>query len=389
MTARLPVEGLAVTDETARLDDLSVPPAEPVARRPAKPKSARSGAKRASATSSASPRTSPSPSPAEPFTEPADAAAARPGPARRTEPLIELLPDASAERASALGPGRLGELLPVPLTEGDVARIAEHQRAHGLRFGQAAVALRLATQGDVDWALSQQYGYAWVREGEYAGSSELVQAHAPFGAAAEAFRDLRAHLMNQPELARRPLAVVSAQAGDGRSFVAANLAIALSQLGANTLLVDADLRRPRQHSLFGLQGRQGLAGLPGPAEARSLPGLADLLAGRGERQVVRKVPHLPGLHVLPAGAAPPNPLELLQHPNLGVLLGDVVAAFDFVIVDTPAAAAGADARVVATACGAALAVARKDHTPMAALHDLAGSLVRLRAHLAGVVFNPA
>lgn len=312
-----------------------------------------------------------------------------PGEPPRAEPLIELLAETGVERSSALGPARLGELLPVPLTEADADRIADYQRARGLRFGQAAVALRLASQADVDWALSQQYGYAWVREGEDAGSPELVQAHAPFDATAEAFRDLRAHLMNQPELARRALAVVSTRAGDGRSFVAANLAIAFSQLGANTLLVDADLRRPRQHALFGLQGKPGPSGVPGLPESSGLPGLADLLAGRGTRHMVRKVPHLPGLHVLPAGAPPPNPLELLQRPNLAVLLGDVVRAFDYVIVDTPAAAAGADARVVATACGAALAVARKDHTPMAALQDLADALLRLRAHLAGVVFNPA
>ena len=253
------------------------------------------------------------------------------------------------------------------------------------------MALRLTAQADVEWALSQQYGYAWVREGEHVGSSELVQAHAPFGATAEAFRDLRAYLMNQPELARRALAVVSTRSGDGRSFVAANLAIAFSQLGANTntLLVDADLRRPCQHALFGLQGKPGPSGVRGLPETSSLPGLADLLAGRATRHVVRKVPHLPGLHVLPAGAPPPNPLELLQRPHLAVLLGDVVRAFDYVIVDTPAAAAGADARVVAAACGAALAVARKDHTPMAALQVLADAVQHLRAHLAGVVFNPA
>ncbi|MCW5632886.1 MAG: polysaccharide biosynthesis tyrosine autokinase [Rubrivivax sp.] len=303
---------------------------------------------------------------------------------RLLEAFVEPLPaagDAAPEDTAAdgglrsrPGPARVGELLPVPLTEADVERIGEYQRAHAVRFGQAAVALALVSPADVAWALSQQAGYAWVREGESAAAPELVQARAPFGAAAEAFRDLRAHLASQGELAGKALAVVSTHAGDGRSFVAANLAVAFSQMGANTLIVDADLRRPRQHALFGLPSEGGLAGL---------------LGGRLARSSVRRVPQLPGLHLLPAGVPPPNPLELLQRPALASLLADLAGAFDVVIVDTPPAQGLADARVVAAACGAALAVARKDHTPMAALHDLAATLTRLRAHFAGVVFNPA
>lgn len=315
-----------------------------------------------------------------------------------TGPIAQLSVELSAELAAGpdhdgvpnstgmSGRARLGELLPVPLTQAEADRVGDHQRARGMRFGEVAVQLGLVSQADVDWALSRQYGFAWMRAGEAAALPELVQAREPFGAAAEAFRDLRAHLMNQPELAQRALAVVSAQAGDGRSFVAANLAIAFSQLGAKTLLIDADLRRPRQHLLFGLTGALGWSG---SADASGPSGLAGMLAGHAHGKVLRSVPQLPGLHLLPAGAPPPNPLELLQRPTLDALLGEVVRAFDFVIVDTPPVAQLADARVIAAACGAALAVARKDHTPMADLQDIAGSMAQLRAHFAGVVLNPA
>lgn len=298
--------------------------------------------------------------------------------------------DAAPNPAGVSGRSRLGELLPVPLTPDEADRVGDQQRARGMRFGEVAVELGLASQADVDWALSRQYGFAWMRAGEAAALPELVQAREPFGAAAEAFRDLRAHLMNQPELAQRALAVVSAQSGDGRSFVAANLAIAFSQLGAKTLLIDADLRRPRQHLLFGLTGALGwsgstdAAGASGPGPS----GLAGMLAGHTHGKVLRRVPQLPGLHLLPAGAPPPNPLELLQRPILDALLGEVVRAFDFVVVDTPPVAQLADARVIAAACGAALAVTRKDHSSMVELQDIAASMAQVRAHFAGVVLNP-
>jgi len=381
MTARLPIEGLG---EPVGAEP---PVAEPAAAL-AEPHAADPAADPAAATNL--PPVADEPALTSPPRKSAPARAKGGKRGRRTPVLVELVDPAAmlTDEASAggaagsseppdpesrPGPARLGELLPVPLVELDVERARRYQDQHGLLFGQAVVALSLASQADVDWALSQQYAYAWVRDGQSALDEGLVQAREPFGAVAETFRDLRAQLMAQPELAKRALAVVGVQPGDGRSFVAANLAIACSQAGARTLLVDADLRRPCQHALFGLPADDGLVGL---------------LAGRRPRSVVRRVPQLPGLHLLGAGFRPPNPLELLQRPALAALLAEVVGSFDIVIVDTPAAAGVADARVIAAACGAALAVARKDHTPAAALQDLAGALARLHTHLAGVVFNP-
>jgi Mrp family chromosome partitioning ATPase len=85
--------------------------------------------------------------------------------------------------------------------------------------------------------------------------------------------------------------------------------------------------------------------------------------------------------------APPNPLELLERPAFGLLLQELVGKFDHVLVDTPAAAHGADAAVVAQRCQAALVVARRNASRVGALQDLIGSLNDATVQLAGVVVN--
>jgi len=258
------------------------------------------------------------------------------------------------------------------LSEEQLEDILVHQREHRLRFGDSAVALQLASPDDVLWALSQQFDYAYASEGECARSPELVVSNDPFGAQAEAFRELRAQLVLDAGASHSALAVASPEAGEGKSFVAANLAITFSQLGGRTLLLDADLRAPRQAALFALAARGGLS---------------DILAGRMSIDVIHQIPGLPSLYVLPAGTLPPNPQELLQRPGFGVLMAKLLDRFDHVLVDTPAWARAADARVVAAHCGRALVVGRRSHTRLARMNTLIASLARSNVHLAGVVMN--
>ena len=151
------------------------------------------------------------------------------------------------------------------LSAEQVKRVVQYQGEHKLRFGEAAVALKLATQDDVLNALSQQFHYPYVPEGQRKLSPELAALHQPFSAQAEAFRSLRSEVMMRlwaDAEPRRALAVVSPDAGDGKSYLAANLAVTLAQLpGSRTLLVDADMRSPRQHAVFLLENRAGLSGL--------------------------------------------------------------------------------------------------------------------------------
>lgn len=254
--------------------------------------------------------------------------------------------------------------------------ILQHQRQHGMRFGEAAIALKLASREDVLWALSQQFHYPYAVEGGLAGiSAELVAATDPFSDEAEVFRDVRSQLLMgvlAPDEPRRALAVLSPDTGDGKTYFAANLAVTFSQLGESTLLIDADMRTPRQHLLFGIQ--------PGT-------GLSNILAGRAGTEAVQPVAALPGLSLLTVGTLPPNPLELMQRASFSFMLQELLTRFDHVIVDTPAAVHGADSRVLAARCGAALLIGRRDRTRMDAMQALVQQIGRSHAKIAGVMLN--
>jgi protein-tyrosine kinase len=119
----------------------------------------------------------------------------------------------------------------------------------------------LMTQEDVRYALSVQFDYPYLPD-DSSLSRELVAAYEPASRAVEDLRALRSQLMLRwfdTAAERRGLAIASAGQGDGRSYLAANLAIVFSQLGERTLLIDANLRTPKQHKLFNLGGRTGLS----------------------------------------------------------------------------------------------------------------------------------
>lgn len=261
------------------------------------------------------------------------------------------------------------------LTPEQVDAIVEHQRQHGMRFGEAAIALGLASDSDVVFALSQQFHYPYTPDERRATNTELVVASQPFGKQAEAFRAIRSQLMMKvfnPHDPKRALAVVSADSGDGKTFFTANLGVALAQLGGRTLVVDADMRAPRLHELFGIPNVSGLSGI---------------LSGRQEDNVIYQAPDIPSLYVMPVGVTPPNPLELLERPAFRLLMGELLRKFDHVIVDSPAQNHGSDAAVVASKCGAALVLARKGKTKVSRLEELVGTLTASAAKLAGVVVN--
>ncbi len=279
--------------------------------------------------------------------------------------------------APAATPEPFGDILAgvKTLSPEQVERILTLQRERGMRFGEAAVSLGLASEDDVLQALSQQFGYACSRTERRDTHPELVMAGRPFSPHAEAFRAIRSQLMRRIYAAqgpRRAIAVVSPAIGDGKTYFAANIAVAFSQLGGRTLLIDADMRSPRLHALFGVE--------PGI-------GLSHVLSGRADLQAIHPVPELTSLWVLPVGVLPPNPLELIERPVFGLLLAEVLRDFDHVIVDTPAFVHGMDGPVIAGKCGAALIVARRGRSHVAAIQDLVATLSESPTELGGVVLN--
>ena len=173
-------------------------------------------------------------------------------------------------------------------------------------------------------------------------------------------------------MGKRALAVVSAEEGDGKTYLVSNLAISFSQFAGRTLLIDANLRHPRLHRLLG---------------TKSEVGLSDLLAGEVKGEPVVPVDGLEGLHFLGAGSAMADPVQLLQGPRFSILLEQMADSFDYVLIDTPSNEIGPDARLIAARAGAALLVGRKGHSRVALLRRLLSQLNMGPSLVAGVVLN--
>ncbi len=287
-----------------------------------------------------------------------------------------------AQRATVVRSDRLiGAILleEGKLTASEIENVLEVQRDEGVRFGEAAVRLGYITDNDVRFALAKQYDFPHlVQDFESKGvqpSTELVAAFAPFHPRTEELRALRTQLLIRwynPQAGRNALVIASPDSGEGRSYLAANLAVVFSQLGARTLLVDADLRAPRQHQIFGLP--------PGH-------GLSTLLAGRADHKAAFPIHGLNRLSVLPAGPLPPNPQELLSRPAFSALMKDMQSLYDVVIVDTPPARQFADAQSIAYRAGDALVVARKNHTAVTATSKVVKELAGTGARVVGTTIN--
>lgn len=285
--------------------------------------------------------------------------------------------DTTTARTPARFDRSLGALLVEEgkLTQEGVDQALALQRTVGLRFGEAALRLGLVSEAEFHQALAKQYGFPCQLVPGEGIAPEVIAATDPYQRAAEEFRALRTHLLTRWfsfENGRRTLTVVSPGKGEGRTYVAANLAVVFAQLGQRTLLIDADLRGPRLHKLFGVADRVGLSAV---------------LAGRAERNVVVPVPGMPTLFLMPAGPLPPNPQELLSRAPLGLLLRQMQAEFDVLIVDTSAAMPYADAQSVAYRAGDALLVARKDRTRVADSNTVLRELREAGARVVGTLVN--
>jgi protein-tyrosine kinase len=259
----------------------------------------------------------------------------------------------------------------------DAEAILRLQKEQGLRFGEAAIRLGLLTEADVQYALSRQYSYRYLRStgDKKPISDEVVAAYLPFSPPVEQLRAIRSQLMLRwydKSEQRQVLTVVGSERGEGRSWIAANLAVVFSQLGERTLLIDGDLRNPRQHELFKLKNSTGLS---------------TLLAGRARDEAIIRITDLTSLYVLSAGPVPPNPSELLSRGNLDEFLNRARSMFDMVIVDTPALSVGEDAAIIATRSGAALAVARSAQTRVASFSDMVQGLMYSGVSVVGSILN--
>jgi protein-tyrosine kinase len=271
--------------------------------------------------------------------------------------------------------GKIGRLLLQlgKISLEDTERIVSVQQEHSLLFGDAAMKLGLISEADISQALALQFNYPYLQPGQGSYSDELVAAYQPFSKQVEALRALRSQLMVRWFNGRnKSLAIVSTNSGEGVSYLAANLAVMFSQLGERTLLVDANMRDPRQHSIFNLKENRGLS---------------DIIAGRAGLDVVTEIEYFEDLSVLGAGTAAPNPQELLNRTRFTHFLNYSTSKFDVVIVDASPANASADAQVTVARCGGALLVSRLNHTRLSDIAEVRNQIAVTGARVVGAVIN--
>lgn len=189
----------------------------------------------------------------------------------------------------------------------------------------------------------------------------------------EAFKTVRTNvLFSSAEDGLRSLVVTSAGPGEGKSIVAANLAIALSQAGQRVLLIDADMRRPRVHEIFG-QDQE--------------PGLSNVLTGNAKANEAIRKSNVHGLWLLTSGHIPPNPAELLGSRRYLDFIASLEDHFDWAIIDTPPVLVVADSSIAANDASGVIFVVASDKTNRHAAHEAIEQLSAANAHVVGSILN--
>lgn len=268
------------------------------------------------------------------------------------------------------------------ITNEEVKAIIRVQHERGLRFGDAAVALGLVDQEDINAVLATQFAYTAPPAIDSQLDKQLVTAFQPDGLHAEALRSLRSELLlryfsntsslGNPHSSPLALALVGAEDAAGTALMAANLAICFAQLGMRTLLIDANLRQPHVHTLFGLDKRQA--------------GLSDLLAGRATPQPT-EIAELSNLWVLGAGTQAPNPQELLANQHYAAHMDSLKTGFAVTLINTAPMNRTRDAQLVAANAGAALLIAQEHKSRFKDVEHMSRNLQGLGVRVLGVALR--
>lgn len=205
------------------------------------------------------------------------------------------------------------------------------------------------------------------------GSQSLVTVDEQASAGSQAYRKLRTHLIfSQGGEPPRTLMVTSPAASEGKTTVSANLATTFAQQGLRVVLVDADLRRPRLHALFGLS---------------RTPGLTEVLQNEAPLEDALRDTRVDGLHLVGAGRMVAAVSELLGGAAMGALLRELHSRYDVVVLDTPPVLAAADAEILAAQADAVLVVVRAGHTERHSAHYASQQLRAVGARIVGAVLN--
>lgn len=257
-----------------------------------------------------------------------------------------------------------------------VEAVLSQQGLRQRRFGDLAVALGLVARSDIDLALARQFDVDFLPAQE-SPPLDAGPGFAPHGHQRhkEVLRAVRSQLLlrwfgHAPE--QRTLAVLSPDGGQGRSHVCAELGRLFAQLDEDTLLIDADLRRPSLHHRLGVD---------------SGPGLAEYLHHEVLRPPIHAVPGAGRLHLLAAGASGADDQALLERREFALLLGHLARRYAFILIDTPPASQYSEAVTAAVRASGCLLVTRLHRTRVADVKRLSDQLQRHGVEVLGAVLN--
>lgn len=286
--------------------------------------------------------------------------------------------DAGADGRSPPGNRRIGDILRElgKLDDAQIEFILEQQASNPRRFGELAVAFGLVTNADISLALSQlhEFDFNATPNGKLKvdGVDALSDVQSDQG---EVLRAVRSQLVLRwfgEDIEQHTLAIVSPDHGDGRTFICSRLAMLIAQLDEDVLVIDADLRRPKLHEIFGVDNSEGVSAW-----------LHNPLA----RPRIHAAAGIEHLHVLPAGPMASNPHELLTRRHFGLLLESLAQRYTYILVDTPPARTCGEALTIAVRASGCLLVARKHRTRLADAHEVSSALTKHGVEILGAVVN--
>lgn len=210
---------------------------------------------------------------------------------------------------------------------------------------------------------------------------ETILFSEPRSSQAEAYRTIRTGvLLSSAERPPKIVLVTSPGAMEGKTTTAANLAIAMAQAGNSTLLIDADLRKPRIHQLFAQENS--------PAGSNdNTKGLSPVLVGEIPLEAAIRQTPIPLLSVLTSGPIPPNPAELLGSQKMRDLIDELAKTFDRIIIDSPPLVPVTDATLLAMLCDGVVLVVKESQTTKHLAITARTRLAEAKAKLLGVVLN--
>jgi len=205
------------------------------------------------------------------------------------------------------------------------------------------------------------------------GRVTLPVVESPVSAEAESFKTIVTNIeFSSSETPYSALLVTSSSASEGKSFVAANLAVAMAQTKERVILVDCDMRKAIQHNIFGLDNQAGLA---------------NLIVGNADLESVIQDTHIPNLKLVSCGPTPPNPIELLKSQRMEEILSELRAACDVLLCDSPPILPVADSLILASKLDGVLFVTDLDHTPRDVIRQAQEQLSKLSVPLLGLICN--